>query len=237
VNYLEQKARTARIQEVLYRHVASSGIPKELHCLALRLTNEHATNSAARLLLPLPEQAPHLVDNSFFHFVLASDNVLAASVVAKSLVGNSLRPEEVVLHVITDKKTYSAMHAWFSLHSLAPAVIEVKALQHFDWFSKGKVPVLEVMEKDHKARSRFGGGSHVISKSDTETPRVIAAKLQAMSPKYNSIMNHIRIHLPEVCIWRFSSTSKMYYSYFSFHPKYNCLVPGKTNITDDSYLD
>ncbi|KAF6159262.1 hypothetical protein GIB67_032033 [Kingdonia uniflora] len=198
VSLLEQRTRTAKIQEYLYRHVASSSIPKQLHCLALRLANEHSNNAAARLQLPAPESVPYLVDNSFFHFVLASDNVLAASVVASSLVRNSLHPEKVVLHVITDKKTYSSMHAWFSLHSSTPAIIEVKGLQHFDWFSKGKVPVLEAMEKDARARSQFRGGSSAIIANNTEKPNVIASKLQALSPKYTSLMNHIRIHLPEL---------------------------------------
>lgn len=178
--------------------MASSSIPKQLHCLTLRLANEHSTNANARLQLPSAELVPALVDSSFFHFVLASDNVLAASVVASSLVHNSLHPEKVVLHVITDRKTYAPMQAWFSLHPLTPAIIEVKALHHFDWFAKGKVPVLEAMEKDQKVRAQFRGGSSAIVANNTETPKVIAAKLQALSPKYNSVMNHIRINLPEV---------------------------------------
>ncbi|OVA11172.1 Glycosyl transferase [Macleaya cordata] len=198
VTLLEQRTRNAKIQEYLYRHVASSSIPKQLHCLALRLANEHTTNAGARLQLPAPEYVPNLVDNSFFHFVLASDNVLAASVVAASLVRNALRPEKVVLHMITDRKTYSTMHAWFSLHPLSPAIIEVKGLHHFDWFTKGKVPVLEAMEKDQRVRSQFRGGSSAIIANNTEKPYVIASKLQALSPKYNSVMNHIRIHLPEL---------------------------------------
>lgn len=180
--------------------MASSSIPKQLHCLTLRLANEHATNANARLQLPSAELVPALVDNSFFHFVLASDNVLAAFVVASSVVRNSLHPKKVVLHVITDSKTYAPMQAWFSLHSLAPAIIEVKALHHFDWLTKGKVPVLEAMEKDQNVRSRFRGGSSAIVANNTENPRTIAAKLQALSPKYNSLMNHIRIYLPEVSI-------------------------------------
>ncbi|KAI4388169.1 hypothetical protein MLD38_000524 [Melastoma candidum] len=195
---LEQRTRNAKIQEYLYRHVASSSIPKQLHCLTLKLADEHSTNAAARMQLPLPELVPALVDNSYYHFVLATDNVLAASVVAASLVQNSLHPEKVVLHVITDKKTYSPMQAWFSLHPLPPAVIEVKALHHFDWFAKGKVPVLEAMEKDQHVRSQFRGGSSAITATNTEKPHIIAAKLQALSPKYNSMMNHIRIHLPEL---------------------------------------
>ncbi|CAN6691255.1 unnamed protein product [Malus baccata var. baccata] len=198
VTLLEQRTRNAKIQEYLYRHVASSSIPKQLHCLALRLANEHASNAAARLQLPSAELVPALVDNSYYHFVLASDNVLATSVVATSLVRNSLRPHKVVLHIITDRKTYYPMQAWFSLHPLSPAIIEVKALHHFDWFTKGKVPVLEAMEKDQRVRSQFRGGSSAIVANNTEKPNVIAAKLQALSPKYNSLMNHIRIHLPEL---------------------------------------
>ena len=90
------------------------------------------------------------------------------------------------------------MQAWFSLHPLSPAIIEVKGLHHFDWFTKGRVPVLEAMEKDQQVRSQFRGGSSAIIANNTEKPYVIAAKLQALSPKYNSVMNHIRIHLPEV---------------------------------------
>lgn len=198
VTLMEQRTRMAKIQEYLYRHVASSSIPKQLHCLSLSLANEHTNNAAARLQLPSAELVPALVDNSYFHFVLASDNVLAASVVATSLVRNCLRPHKVVLHIITDRKTYYPMQAWFSLHSLSPAIIEVKALHHFDWFTKGKVPVLEAMEKDQKVRSQFRGGSSAIVANTTEKPNVIAAKLQALSPKYNSVMNHIRIHLPEL---------------------------------------
>ncbi|XP_074375428.1 putative galacturonosyltransferase 12 [Apium graveolens] len=198
VTLLEQRTRTAKIQEYLYRHVASSGIPKQLHCLSLQLANEHAMNANARLQLPSPELVPALVDNSFFHFVLASDNILAASVVANSLIHNSLYPEKVVLHIITDRKTYSPMQAWFSLHPVTPAIIEVRGLHHFDWLTKGKIPVLEAMEKDQKVRSRFRGGSFAIVAIKTEKPYVIASKLQALSPKYNSLMNHIRIYLPEL---------------------------------------
>ncbi|VFQ58621.1 unnamed protein product [Cuscuta campestris] len=209
VTRLEETTRAAKIQEYLYRHVASNSIPKELNCILLTLANEHSTNSKARRQLPSPELVPALVDptSPFLHFVVASDNVVAAAVVASSLVRNSLRPHRIVLHVITDRKTYSAMHAWFSLHPLHPAIIEVKGLHHFDWLTKGKVPILEAMEKDERARSGFRGGSSAImannnnnnnNKNKAERPKVVAAKLQALSPKYNSPMNHIRIYLPQL---------------------------------------
>ncbi|XP_026396305.1 probable galacturonosyltransferase 12 [Papaver somniferum] len=120
-------------------------------------------------------------------------------VLVASLVRNALRPEKVFLHMITDRKTYSTMHAWFSLHPLDPATIEVKGMHHFDWFTKGKVPILEAMEKDQKVRSQFrGGSSAIVNENTTEKPRAISSKLQSLSPKYNSAMNHLRIYLPEL---------------------------------------
>ena len=83
--------------------------------------------------------------------------------------------------------------------------MEVRGLHHFDWFTKGRVPVMEAMEKDRKARSMFRGGSSSIVANVSEKPIVVAAKLQALSPKYHSVMNHIRIHLPEVRAQIFSS--------------------------------
>lgn len=104
------------------------------------------------------------------------------------------------------------MQAWFSLHPLGPAVVEVKGLHHFDWFARGKVPVMEAMEKDRAARSQFRGGSSAIVANVGEKPVVVAAKLQALSPKYQSVMNHIRIHLPEVslktCSKKFNPSAK-----------------------------
>jgi alpha-1,4-galacturonosyltransferase len=164
----------------------------------LRLANEHANNAAVRLLLPSEELIPALVDNSYFHFVLATDNVLAASVVAKSLVHHSLQPRKVVLHIITDRMTYYPMQAWFSLHPLSPAIIEVVALPNFDRFTKKEAHVEETMEKDQTVRTRYRGGSSAIIANTYEKPNVIAAKLKVLAPKYISVMNHIRIHLPEV---------------------------------------
>ncbi|CAL5212916.1 unnamed protein product [Lathyrus oleraceus] len=198
VTFMQQRTRTSKTQEYLYHQVVSNSIPKQLHCLELRLVNEHTNNVLARLRLPSSELFPALVDNSYFHFVLASDNVIAASVVAKSLVRNSLRPWKVVLHIITDRKTYHSMHAWFSLHSLSPAIIEVKALHHFNWFAKRKVSVIEAMEKDQNVRSQFRRGSSAIVANMNEKPNVLTAQLRTHGPKYSSVMNHIRIHLPKL---------------------------------------
>eukprot|EP00252_Welwitschia_mirabilis_P009464 TRINITY_DN2205_c0_g1_i1.p1 TRINITY_DN2205_c0_g1~~TRINITY_DN2205_c0_g1_i1.p1 ORF type:complete len:539 (+),score=45.55 TRINITY_DN2205_c0_g1_i1:107-1723(+) len=197
IGQLEHRTRIARMNEYLYRHVASSSIPKGMHCLSLKLADEYSSNVHARSQLPSPEFVPRLIDNSFQHFILATDNVLAASVVVSSTISNSARPDKIVFHIITDKKTYSPMHTWFSLHPRPPAVIEVRGLHQFTWLMKDKVPVLQHMVKDYEIRRNyFGDVSN--AKHLNDSPYLVAAKLQAQSPKYFSVMNHIRIYLPQL---------------------------------------
>lgn len=197
VEQLEEKTRSAKLQENLYRHVASSSVPKGMSCLCLKLADEYSSSAHARGQLPNPEFVPRLTDNSYHHFVLPTDNVLAASVVVSSAAKNFATPETAVFHIITDKKTYAAMHAWFALHPLAPAIIEVKSVHHFEWLTKENVPVLEVMETQSEIRRYYHGG-HIIGTNLSDSPKTVASKLLSRSPKYMSILNHLRIYLPEL---------------------------------------
>eukprot|EP01018_Ginkgo_biloba_P014171 Gb_11702 [translate_table: standard] len=103
----------------------------------------------------------------------------------------------MVIHVITDKKTHAAMHAWFALHPLPPAIIEVKSIHQFEWLTKDNVPILEALET-HRDVRRYYHGDHAIGTDTNETLKIVNSKLQARSPKYISIMNHLRIYLPEL---------------------------------------
>ncbi|XP_008805098.2 probable galacturonosyltransferase 14 [Phoenix dactylifera] len=194
---MNREVKRARLAEQLNKHFAASAIPKGIHCLALRLTDEYSSNAHARKQLPPPELLPMLSDNSYKHFILASDNILAASVVVTSTVRSSLKPEEIVFHVITDKKTYPGMHSWFALNPLSPAIVEVKGVHQFDWLTRENVPVLDAIENHHGVRNHYHG-DHVKGINDTDNPRVFASKLQARSPKYISLLNHLRIYLPEL---------------------------------------
>ncbi|CAO2816352.1 unnamed protein product [Amaranthus hypochondriacus] len=195
---LEREIREAKFAELMNKHFAASSIPKGIHCLSLRLTDEYSSNAHARKQLPPPELLPLLSDNSLHHFVLSTDNILAASVVVNSAVRSSLKPEKIVFHVITDKKTYAGMHSWFALNSVAPAIIEVKGVHQFDWLTRENIPVLEAIESHNGIRNYYHG-NHVAGANLTETtPRTFASKLQARSPKYISLLNHIRIYLPEL---------------------------------------
>lgn len=192
-----KEVKRSRLAEQLYKHYAATAIPKGIHCLSLRLTDEYSSNAHARKQLPPPELLPLLSDNSFQHYILASDNILAASVVVSSTIRSSSVPEKVVFHVITDKKTYPGMHSWFALNSVSPAIVEVKGVHQFDWLTRENVPVLEAIENHRGVRNHYHGDHGTVS-SASDNPRVLASKLQARSPKYISLLNHLRIYLPEV---------------------------------------
>ncbi|KAK4366612.1 hypothetical protein RND71_014492 [Anisodus tanguticus] len=200
----EREIRESKFAELMNKHFAASAVPKGIHCLSLRLTDEYSSNAHARRQLPSPELLPLLSENLLHHFVLSTDNILAASVVVNSAVQSSLKPEKIVFHVITDKKTYAGMHSWFALNPVSPAIVEVRGIHQFDWLTRENIPVLEAVEGHYVIR-KYYHGNHVsgANLSDTTTTRSFASKLQARSPKYISLLNHIRIYLPEVLSFNF----------------------------------
>jgi Fe-S cluster assembly scaffold protein SufB len=90
---------------LMYKHYAATAISKGIHCLSSRLTDEYSSNAHARNQLLPPELLFLLSDNSLQHYILASDNILAALVVVSSTVRSSSVPEKVVFPIITDTKT------------------------------------------------------------------------------------------------------------------------------------
>ncbi|KAK4804785.1 hypothetical protein SAY86_004602 [Trapa natans] len=194
----ERDIRESKFSELMNKHFAASSIPKGIHCLSLRLTDEYSSNANARKQLPSPELLPLLSDNSYYHFILSTDNILAASVVVTSTVQSSLKPEKIVFHIITDKKTYAGMHSWFALNPASPAIVEVKGIHQFDWLTRENVPVLEAVENHNGIRDYYHGNHVAGANLSAITPRIFASKLQARSPKYISLLNHIRIYLPEL---------------------------------------
>ncbi|XP_076931198.1 putative galacturonosyltransferase 14 [Bidens hawaiensis] len=194
----EREIRESKFQELMNKHFAATSIPKGIHCLSLRLIDEYSSNAHARKQLPPPELLPLLSDNSYHHFILFTDNILAASVVVSSAVQSSLRPEKIVFHVITDKKTYAGMHSWFALNSMSPSIVEVKGVHQFDWLTRDNVPVLEAVENYDGVRNYYHGNHVAGANINVISPRLFASKLQARSPKYISLLNHLRIYLPEL---------------------------------------
>ncbi|XP_050228243.1 probable galacturonosyltransferase 15 isoform X2 [Mercurialis annua] len=192
---MEHKMRLARQRESIYWHLASHGIPKSLHCLCLKLSEEYAVNAIARSRLPSPEYVSRLADPSFHHVVLLTDNVLAASVVISSTVQNSVSPEKLVFHIITDKKTYTPMHAWFSINPINSAVVEIKGLHQYDWSKDVNVGVKEMLEIHHLIWSHY----YTNMKEEVfQHEGKLKGTLQALNPSSLSLLNHLRIYLPEL---------------------------------------
>lgn len=202
----EREIRESKFAELMNKHFAASAIPKGIHCLSLRLTDQYSSNAHARKQLPSPELLPLLSDNSYHHFVVSTDNILAAAVVFASAVQSSSEPAKIVFHVITDKKTYAGMHSWFALHPIPPAIVEVKGVHQFDWLTRENVPVLEAVESHFGIRNYYHGNHIAGANLSDTTPRTFASKLQARSPKYISLLNHLRIYLPEVIFCKCTSS-------------------------------
>ncbi|KAL6529472.1 hypothetical protein OROGR_015095 [Orobanche gracilis] len=165
---MERIVKEANWHESIYWHSAAHDVPKSLHCLSLNLTEEYAINSVARSPLPLPQYVYRLTGPSFHHVVLLRDNLLA---------------------------TYASLHAWFALNTIDSAVVEVKGLHQYDWSHEVNVAVKEMLEIlhqiwNHKYRS--------LKKEDFEYWKENDNKLDVPSPSSISLLNHLRIYLPEL---------------------------------------
>lgn len=192
---MERKVQSARQRESIYWHLASRGVPKSMHCLCLKLAEEYAVNAMARSRLPPPEYVSRLSDPSFHHLVLLTDNVLAASVVVSSTIQNSANPEKLVFHIVTDKKTYTPMHALFAINPIKSAVVEVKGLHHYDWPQEVNVKVKEMLEIHHLIWRHYYNN---LKEEDLEHEKPNKRYLEALSPSCLSLMNHLRIYIPEL---------------------------------------
>ncbi|KAL3333134.1 hypothetical protein AABB24_033284 [Solanum stoloniferum] len=192
---MEQMVESARQSESIFWHLASHGVPKGIHCLSLKLAEEYAENAAARSRLPSPQYVSHLIDPSFHHVVLLTDNVLAASVVVSSTIKSSSIPERLVFHIVTDKKTYTAMHAWFAVNSVDSAVLEVRGLHQYDWSHEVNIGIKEMIDIhrlicSHKLDSMKR--ENIPNKYEHEKD------LQHLRPSCTSLLNHLRIYIPEL---------------------------------------
>lgn len=180
----EQQLESNKRQANYLAQVAAKSLPKGLHCLTLRLTNEYYFTNSKNKDFPYVEK---LEDPKLYHYALFSDNVLAAAVVVNSTLVHAKKPEKHVFHIVTDSLNYAAMKMWFLANPFGKAAIQVQNIEEFTWLNSSYSPVLKQLETRFMIDYYFRTGH---ARHD-ENPKF-------RNPKYLSILNHLRFYLPEI---------------------------------------
>ncbi|KAG5546329.1 hypothetical protein RHGRI_018487 [Rhododendron griersonianum] len=188
IESLQELVRSVSEKSTKYGQIAAEEVPKSLYCLGITLTVEWFRNTDFQKKLKGGNQiADKLKDNSLYHFCVFSDNILATSVVVNSTASNSINPNLVVFHIVTDNINYAPMNAWFSMNTFCGLTIEVQNFEAFSWLNASYVPVLKQLQDSDTQNYYFSGNN-----DDSQTP------IKYRNPKYLSMLNHLRFYIPEV---------------------------------------
>ncbi|KAL4584135.1 hypothetical protein LXL04_008725 [Taraxacum kok-saghyz] len=184
IQALEHRANTATVQTTLFGQLASESLPKNLHCLNIKLLSDWLTNKKLHDVTSEIKSSPKLVDNSLYHFCLFSDNLIAVSAVVNSTISNVDHPKLIVFHVVTNEANYGAMQAWFVINDFRGCTIEVKKIEDLTWLNASYSPVVKKLTQPEFRAYYFEG-------SLDDEPKF-------GNPKYVSLLNHLRFYIPEI---------------------------------------
>lgn len=178
----------AKKNGALASSIAAKTIPKSLHCLAMRLVEERISHPEKyKEELPKAE----FEDPSLYHYAVFSDNVIAVSVVVRSVVKNAEEPWKHVFHVVTDRMNVAAMKVWFRMRPVeGGAHLEVKAVEDYSFLNSSYAPVLRQIESAKKQRFNF--------EKTTENVTKDGSNMKLKNPESMSMLNHLRFYLPEM---------------------------------------
>ncbi|KAL5836513.1 hypothetical protein ACOSQ4_016010 [Xanthoceras sorbifolium] len=180
----EEQLRVHKKQALFLTQLTAKTLPKGLHCLPLRLTNEYYTLNSSQQQFPNRDK---LEDPRLYHYALFSDNLLAAAVVVNSTITHAKHPSNHVFHIVTDKLNYAAMRMWFLVNPPGKATVQVQNIEEFTWLNSSYSPVLKQL------------GSQAMIDYYFRTHRANSdSNLKFRNPKYLSILNHLRFYLPEI---------------------------------------
>ncbi|KAL5206140.1 hypothetical protein ABZP36_034349 [Zizania latifolia] len=181
----EERLQSHKKEANSLAQIAAKSLPRGLHCLPLRLTNEYFSTNSNNKKIPYGEK---LEDPKLYHYALFSDNVLAAVVVVNSTLVHAKKPADHVFHIVTDRLNYAAMKMWFLANPSGEAAIQVQNIEEFTWLNSSYSPVMKQLESQFMIDYYFKNGRQ--SRPD-ENPKF-------RNPKYLSILNHLRFYLPEI---------------------------------------
>jgi alpha-1,4-galacturonosyltransferase len=130
-------------------------------------------------------------DPSLYHYAIFSDNVIAVSVVIRSVVKNAEEPWKHVFHVVTDRMNVAAMKVWFRMRPVeGGAFVGIKAVEEYRFLNSSYVPVLRQLENANMQKFYFENQAENATKDSTN--------MKFRNPKYLSMLNHLRFYLPEM---------------------------------------
>ncbi|XP_068308583.1 hexosyltransferase GAUT11-like [Pyrus communis] len=186
IQALEERANAAAVQSMVFGQLAAESLPKNLHCLNVKLTADWLKKPSLQQHAKEKRNSPRLMDNNIYHFCIFSDNVVATSVVVNSTVSNADHPKQLVFHIVTNGINYGTMQAWFQSNDFKGSTIEVQNVEELSWFNASYAPVVKQL-LDADSRKYYFGGYQDMD---------VVPKLR--SPKYQSLLNHLRFYIPEI---------------------------------------
>lgn len=186
IQAIEERANAATVQSTAFGQLAAEMLPKNLHCMNIKLTADWHGNPVLREIAGEKKNSPRVVDNNLYHFCIFSDNFLATSAVMNSTVSNADHPKQLVFHIITDGISYGSMQTWFIENDFKGAAIEIQNIEEFSWLNVSYSPVVKQL-LNQEVRAYYFGSS--------EDPKSDA---KFRNPKYLSLLNHLRFYIPEI---------------------------------------
>ncbi|KAM7479804.1 hypothetical protein LguiA_028017 [Lonicera macranthoides] len=185
IQALEERANAATVQSTVFGQLAAEALPKNLHCINVKLVADWLKNSYLQELAE-EKNSPRLVDNNLYHFCLFSDNLLAVSTVVNSTVSNADHPKQLVFHVVTNGVNYGPMQVWFLINDFKGSTIEVEKIEDFTWLNSSYSPLFNQLHEVDSWSYYFKG-------SEDSTP-----DLKIRNSKYISLLNHLRFYIPNI---------------------------------------
>ncbi|KAI4321316.1 hypothetical protein MLD38_034713 [Melastoma candidum] len=174
----------AKKNGALASEIAARSIPKSLHCLAMRLVGEKISNPKK---YRDSEPEAEFEDPSLYHYAIASDNVIAVSVVVNSVVKNAEEPWKHVFHVVTNRRILAAMKVWFKMKPVqGGSHVEIKAVEDFSFLNPSYVPLLRQLQSNHRRSFGSINSSKVVDGGKSSNLDQV------------SMIDHLRFYLPEM---------------------------------------